>query len=200
MNILPLCTMKELEISIDEFKTSRLMIQGFNEEGQRALGIIRIPLLMDDMLSTALFHVIDENTSYLMLLGRPWLHENGVVPSSWHQCFKYSREGVVKTVVGDDKPFTEVESYFADAKYYLEDINTIKAKETPTHGGESQQYEKVEKKQMENISSPNGLPTCDPETLGDLILPLIRLEAAKSSPHPLKEFVYPKEQDGKKCG
>ncbi|KAL0462153.1 UNVERIFIED_CONTAM: hypothetical protein Slati_0102900 [Sesamum latifolium] len=44
---------------------------------------------MEDMVSTALFHVIDAKTSYNMLLGRPWLHENAVVPSTWHQCFKY---------------------------------------------------------------------------------------------------------------
>ncbi|KAL0458778.1 UNVERIFIED_CONTAM: hypothetical protein Slati_0505000 [Sesamum latifolium] len=55
-----------------------------------------------------------------MLLGRPWLHENAVVPSTWHQCFKYCHNGIVKKVLGDSKPFTEAESHFADAKYYIE--------------------------------------------------------------------------------
>ncbi|KAL0413462.1 UNVERIFIED_CONTAM: hypothetical protein Sradi_1547900 [Sesamum radiatum] len=48
------------------------------------------------------------------------LHENAVVPSTWHQCFKYCRNGVVKKVLGDNKPFTEAESHFANAKYYIE--------------------------------------------------------------------------------
>ncbi|KAL0462266.1 UNVERIFIED_CONTAM: hypothetical protein Slati_0114200 [Sesamum latifolium] len=96
------------------------MIQGFNQGGQRAVGIIRLQLTMEDMVSTALFHVIDAKTSYNMLLGRPWLHENAVVPSTWHQCFKYCRNGIVKKVLGDSKPFTEVESHFAYAKYYIE--------------------------------------------------------------------------------
>ncbi|KAL0396391.1 UNVERIFIED_CONTAM: hypothetical protein Scaly_0087500 [Sesamum calycinum] len=69
------------------------MIQGFNQGGQRAVGIIRMQLTMEDMVSSALFHVIDAKTSYNMLLGRPWLHENAVVPSTWHQCFKYCRNG-----------------------------------------------------------------------------------------------------------
>ncbi|KAL0455756.1 UNVERIFIED_CONTAM: hypothetical protein Slati_0914800 [Sesamum latifolium] len=90
VNILSLRTMKDLEIPMDELTSSRLMIQGFNQGGQRALGIIRMNLLMEDIFSTALFHVIDAKTSYNMLLGRPWLHENDVVPSTWHQCFKYS--------------------------------------------------------------------------------------------------------------
>ncbi|KAL0411007.1 UNVERIFIED_CONTAM: hypothetical protein Slati_3690400 [Sesamum latifolium] len=78
-------------------------------------------LLMDDMVSTALLHVIDAKTSYNMLLRHPWLHENFVVPSTWHQYFKYCRNGTVKKVLGDSKPFTEAESHFADAKYYIDD-------------------------------------------------------------------------------
>ncbi|KAL0451750.1 UNVERIFIED_CONTAM: hypothetical protein Slati_1153100 [Sesamum latifolium] len=75
------------------------MIQCFNQGGQRAVGIIRLQLTMEDMVSTTLFHVIDAKTSYNMLLGRPWLHENAVVPSTWHQCFKYCRNGIVKVLV-----------------------------------------------------------------------------------------------------
>ncbi|KAL0444767.1 UNVERIFIED_CONTAM: hypothetical protein Slati_2199400 [Sesamum latifolium] len=120
VNIVPLQILKELGIPIDELSNSRLMIQGFNQGGQRAVGIIRLQLTMEDMVSTALFHVIDAKTSYNMLLGRPWLHENAVVPSTWHQCFKYCRNGIVKKVLDDSKPFTEAESHFADAKYYIE--------------------------------------------------------------------------------
>ncbi|KAL0383102.1 UNVERIFIED_CONTAM: hypothetical protein Scaly_0597500 [Sesamum calycinum] len=122
VNILPLRILKELQIPMDELSNSRLMIQGFNQEGQRAVGIIRMQLTMEDMVSSALFHVIDAKTSYNMLLGRPWLHENVVIPSTLHQCFKYCRNGVVKKVFGDNKPFTEVESHFADAKYCIEDV------------------------------------------------------------------------------
>ncbi|CAA0811839.1 Unknown protein, partial [Striga hermonthica] len=40
VNILSLRTLKELEVPTDELSNSRLMIQGFNQGGQRALGII----------------------------------------------------------------------------------------------------------------------------------------------------------------
>ncbi|KAL0303485.1 UNVERIFIED_CONTAM: hypothetical protein Sradi_6216600 [Sesamum radiatum] len=70
VNILPLQILKELEIPIDELSNSRLMIQGFNQGGQRVVGIIRMQLTMEDIVSTALFHVIDAKTSYNMLLGR----------------------------------------------------------------------------------------------------------------------------------
>ncbi|KAL0308744.1 UNVERIFIED_CONTAM: hypothetical protein Sradi_5816700 [Sesamum radiatum] len=121
VNILPLRILKELEIPINELSNNRLMIEAFNQGGQRVVGIIRMQLAMEDMVSSVLFHVIDTKTSYNILLGRPWLHENAVVPSTWHQYFKYYRNGIMKKVLGDNKPFTEAESHFVDAKYYIED-------------------------------------------------------------------------------
>ena len=111
VNILPLNTMKELGVLLDELLQSRLMIQGFNRDGQRALGKVRLELVIDDMESNALFHVIDAKTTYNMLLGRPWIHQNGVVSSIFHQCFKYCRNGEVKTVVADAKSFTVAEAH-----------------------------------------------------------------------------------------
>ena len=64
-----------------------------------------------------LFHVIDSKTSYNVLLERPWLHENGVILLTLHQCFKFYREGV-KKVEADTKPFAKVKYYFVDAKFY----------------------------------------------------------------------------------
>ena len=65
-----------------------------------------------------------------MLLGRPWLHENGIVASTLHQCLKYYRGGV-KKIDGDVKPFTRAESYFADAKF-LENDEEISAEVSPS--------------------------------------------------------------------
>ena len=55
------------------------------------------------MESYPLFHVIDAKTTYNMLLGRPWIHQNGVVSSTFHQCFKYCKNGQVKTIIADSK-------------------------------------------------------------------------------------------------
>ncbi|KAI5335402.1 hypothetical protein L3X38_025535 [Prunus dulcis] len=96
------------------------MIQGFNQGGQRAMGMIRIELVIGDLKSNTLFHVIDAKTSYNLLLGRPWVHENGIVPSTLLQCFKFYRGGV-KKILGDVKPFTEAESYFADTEFYMDE-------------------------------------------------------------------------------
>jgi hypothetical protein len=104
VNIMSKVTMKRLGISMEELSKSRLVIQGFNQEGQRAIGIIQLDVIMEDLKTRPLFHVIDSKTSYNLLLGRPWLHENGIVPSTLHQCFKYSIGKQVKK--GDSRPAT----------------------------------------------------------------------------------------------
>ena len=82
-------------------------------------------MLIGEMESSALFHVIDAKTTYKLLIRRPWLHEYGVVSSMYHQCLKYFQDGQVKKIVVDHKPFTVAESHFANAKFYLED-DTLK--------------------------------------------------------------------------
>ncbi|KAL0328113.1 UNVERIFIED_CONTAM: hypothetical protein Scaly_2243900 [Sesamum calycinum] len=67
VNILPLRILKELRIPIDELSNNLLMIQCFNQGGQRVVGIIRIQLTIEDIVSSALSHVIDAKTSYNML-------------------------------------------------------------------------------------------------------------------------------------
>ena len=78
-------------------------------------------MLIGEMESSVLFHIIDAKTTYKLLIGRPWLHEYGVVPSTYNQCLKYFQDGQVKKIVADDKPFTVAKSHFTDAKFYLED-------------------------------------------------------------------------------
>uniref|UniRef100_M1DNM7 Reverse transcriptase family protein n=1 Tax=Solanum tuberosum TaxID=4113 RepID=M1DNM7_SOLTU len=119
VNILPIHTLKELGITTGELSESRLLIQGFNQGGQRSIGSIKLEIHMEDLRSSAWMHVIDAKTSYNILLGRPWVHENRIVSSSYYQCLKYLEGGIERKIIADDNPFTEVETHFAYAKFYL---------------------------------------------------------------------------------
>jgi len=68
---MPKSSMNDLQIPVDELSKSQMMIQGFNLEGQREIGIILLELTMSDLSTTSIFHVIDSRTSYKLLLGRP---------------------------------------------------------------------------------------------------------------------------------
>lgn len=77
------------------------------------------------LATSVLLRIVDYKTSYNMLLGRPWLHDNGVVPSALHQYFKYVSNEAVKKVVANDKPFMEDEAYITNTKLYSQDKATI---------------------------------------------------------------------------
>ncbi|KAL0433534.1 UNVERIFIED_CONTAM: hypothetical protein Slati_2687700 [Sesamum latifolium] len=83
----------------------------------------RLDLTVGELKASMLFHIIDARTSYNLLLGRSWVHENGVVPSTLHQCFKYIKNGEIVKIDANMKPFTEARSYFAYAKLYLDPDN-----------------------------------------------------------------------------
>lgn len=150
---------------------------------------------MDKMSSTAVFYVIDAKTSYHMLLSRPWVHENGIVPSTWHQFFKYCLYSVVKKVFGDDKPFTDAGSHFANAKYYCH-RKLIKAKE-------SSSIEEASKKKNQD----NGKALVKQRILGvesgpleEFRLPLMTFDTRKLSLNLVKGFIRPIQGHGKEHG
>ena len=151
INIMPKSTMTTIGIKVDELSLSRLLIQGFNQGGQRAMGMIRVEMTIGELKSSTIFHVIDARTSYSLLLGRPWIHGNGVVPSTLHQCLKFYRDGV-KVIQGDTKPFTEAESHFADAKFYMDEDTVLEAlpkeiKSTGKAAPKKQEWQAMPKKQ-----------------------------------------------------
>ncbi|KAG9453929.1 hypothetical protein H6P81_006833 [Aristolochia fimbriata] len=119
INILPIRMMKNVGLSAGDLSPSSLLIQGFNQEGQRMLGMINLKLHIGDIVAETPFQVIVSRTSYNLFLGRPWLHANGVVPLTHHQCFKYWENSEQKMVYADESLFTEAKASFADAKFYL---------------------------------------------------------------------------------
>ncbi|XP_075633755.1 uncharacterized protein LOC142606256 [Castanea sativa] len=76
-----------------------------------------------------------------MLLGCPWIHGNGIVPSTLHQCFKHLQSGI-KKVNADLKPFAETEAHFANAKFYVEDDIPNEVLPVEISSMESKQVEK----------------------------------------------------------
>ncbi|CAL2276467.1 unnamed protein product [Prunus armeniaca] len=123
--------------------------------------MIRIELVIGDLRSNNLFHVIDAKTSYNLLLRRSWVHENGIVPSTLHQCFKFYRGGV-KKILGDVKPFNEAESYFADAKFYMDEdmvYEVISAKVHLTSKAIPRKYEQS-KCLSTNLRFTEGIYSC----------------------------------------
>jgi len=61
--------MNDLSIDVKELSKSRTMIQGFNLECNRVVGMILVELTMGKVSTSSIFHVIDAMTSYKFSLG-----------------------------------------------------------------------------------------------------------------------------------
>jgi len=121
VNIVPKSTMNDLGIAVEDIFKSQMVIHGFSLESQHVVGMIRLEIKMGDLSTSSIFHVIDSKTSYKLLLKHPWHHEHKIVASTLYQCLKYYC-GVERKINGDVRPFTKVESHFADSKFFEEDF------------------------------------------------------------------------------
>ena len=57
------------------------------------MGTLEIELLIGSTTFVAVFQVLRIPTSFNLLLGRPWIHRAGVIPSSFHQKVKFMHDG-----------------------------------------------------------------------------------------------------------
>ena len=107
-----------------------------------------------------------------------------MVSSTLHQCFKYCRNGQVKTIVADAKPFTSTEAHFADAKFYVEGTFIEEVMTAPV--------KELKQKEKNFTHSPNEDKIS--QGLKNLTLPLTNLEESTILKPPLKGYVKPVEQ------
>ena len=121
INIMPLRVLESLALNVKGLTNERIMIHGFDQHGLKAMGAITLDLNIGGLKAPTKLFIIDANTSYKILLGRPWLHENGVVPSTLHQCLKYMHNGKQRRVEGEIRPFGVHEIHLEQAKFFLSD-------------------------------------------------------------------------------
>jgi hypothetical protein len=127
---MPLKTLKTITLDVKNLSDEKVIIHGFNQNSQKALGAITPNLQCASLKAPTKFYVIDAKTSYRALLGRPRLHSNQVIPSTLHQCLKYIENGKPKRIDGDIKPFGVHEIKFNDAQYFLPKPTTTPSRQT----------------------------------------------------------------------
>ncbi|XP_028549412.1 uncharacterized protein LOC114579342 [Dendrobium catenatum] len=120
VNLISLKALRSLYLDVEHLGPDKMMVHCFNEKGQKTLGSFMLPLVFGELHMVAKFNVIDVDISFKALLGHPWLHEYGIVPSTLHQCMKYLEEGEEFRISGDIQPFTVHEAtVYEDARYFM---------------------------------------------------------------------------------
>ncbi|XP_060210755.1 uncharacterized protein LOC132637725 [Lycium barbarum] len=102
VDICPLCTLQSLKISTDRIRTNNVCVRAFDRAKRDTIGEIDLTLKIRLVDFEITFQVIDMDTSYNLLLGRPWIHAARVVPSTLHQVVKFEYEKQEIIVHGKD--------------------------------------------------------------------------------------------------
>src|SRR4051812_6046930 len=125
LSIMPRRVMEHLSIPAHRLSATDTNIFGFNANSSRSMGKIKLHWQIGDLKLEVTVYVIDEDTSYNLLIGRPWIHRNHIVQSILHQVMKYvDAQSQVHTLVAEQHPFKGVETHFIDSLFYHEDNET----------------------------------------------------------------------------
>jgi hypothetical protein len=86
MNIMSWSLFRKLGHKEEELLNTNMMLSGFSGEAGDAKGFISNELTVGSKTVPMAFFVVDVKGRYNVLLGRDWIHANGCVPSTVHQC------------------------------------------------------------------------------------------------------------------
>ena len=73
------------------------------------MGTLTTHVMIGSVRYSILFQVLRIRSSFNLLLGRPWIHEAGVIPSSLHQKVKFIHEGRIITIQSEKDVVTSFE-------------------------------------------------------------------------------------------
>ncbi|KAK0602487.1 hypothetical protein LWI29_033942 [Acer saccharum] len=97
------------EMQVDESKLSRrtTMLTGFSGEQKSTLSEIVLPVYAEGVNLYINFLVLDCQSPYNAILGRPWIHELKAIPSTYHQLIKFPIKWGVKEIKGEQRAARE---------------------------------------------------------------------------------------------
>ncbi|PKI75857.1 hypothetical protein CRG98_003772 [Punica granatum] len=102
LNVCPVSTLKQMNVDMSRIRASTTTVRAFDGSKREVNG--EIDLLIDVGLCSfsVTFQILEIPNAFSLLLGRPWIHAAGAVPSSLHQKLKFFVEGKLITVNGEE--------------------------------------------------------------------------------------------------
>ncbi|XP_049346831.1 uncharacterized protein LOC125811394 [Solanum verrucosum] len=89
LNICPLSTLKQLKFDLGKVQQNQVNVRAFDGVQRDTIGAVNLGIQMGPAEFNVEFQVLDINTSYNLLLGRPFIRMAGAVPSTLHQLLKF---------------------------------------------------------------------------------------------------------------
>ncbi|MCR2847795.1 hypothetical protein KN825_14270 [Weizmannia coagulans] len=98
LNVCPFSTAVALGFSQADLTPSVQTIRAYDSTRREILGTLTLEVTIGPATFSVLFQVLRIPASFNLLLGRPWIHASGAIPSSLHQMVKFRHDDQVVTV------------------------------------------------------------------------------------------------------
>ncbi|XP_039021236.1 uncharacterized protein LOC120153320 [Hibiscus syriacus] len=89
LNVMPFATLQRMPIDSSHMRAYHNIVRAFDGTQKDMMGRMEIPLMIGLAIYNVDFVIMDIHLTYNCLLGRPWIHAAGAVPSSLHQKLKF---------------------------------------------------------------------------------------------------------------
>ena len=119
VNLMPQFMLKRIGMLDTNIKPHNMVLSNYEGKIGHTLGVVQVDLTVGSITRPTMFMVIAAKANYNLLIGREWIHDIGVVPSSMHQRVSIWREdGIMENIEAD-------QSYFLDkVNMWIEGILT----------------------------------------------------------------------------
>uniref|UniRef100_A0A803P9J5 Uncharacterized protein n=1 Tax=Cannabis sativa TaxID=3483 RepID=A0A803P9J5_CANSA len=97
------------DMKVDESIITRksTVLIGFSGEQNHSIGEVNLHVWAEGVNLQTKFIVVEFPSSYNAILGRPWIHEMKVVPSTYHQVIKFPTPWGIKQILGAQREARE---------------------------------------------------------------------------------------------
>jgi len=102
LNVMPKTTLNKLHGEGIHLCPSTMVVRAFDGSKREVIGEVKLPVQVGPCTLQIVFQVMDISPAYNCLLGRPWIHTAGVVPSTLHQKLKFVVDDKLIIVSGEE--------------------------------------------------------------------------------------------------
>ncbi|XP_027166738.1 uncharacterized protein LOC113766785 [Coffea eugenioides] len=102
LNICPWNTLVKLGVQEAKLRRSTTVVRGFDGAKRESMGEVNLVLEIGPAQFQIMCQVMDFSIVYNILLGRPWIHTSGAIPSSLHQMLRFMVNGQLITIFAED--------------------------------------------------------------------------------------------------
>ncbi|RDY11064.1 hypothetical protein CR513_04322, partial [Mucuna pruriens] len=141
LNVLPKSTLDKLCSVNSQLSVSLVVVRAFDGSKRDVMREITLPIYVGPTLFGIVFQVMDICSAYSCILGRPWIHMAGAVPSSLHQRVKFIVDHQLVGVMGEKELVIStplLEGYIEGNEEALEtSFQSLEFTTTPSPGSEN---------------------------------------------------------------